>query len=101
LDPGSPFLEIGALAAEGMYDGEAPGAGAIAGVGRVMGREVMIVANDSTTKGGVYLVDSGGANLPFQAEVFPDRDHFGRIFFNQARMSAEGIAQIACVMGSC
>ena len=125
LDPGAPFLEIGALAADGMYDGEAPGAGAIAGVGRVMGREVMIVANDSTTKGGayfpmtvkkhlrgqeialenrlpcVYLVDSGGANLPFQAEVFPDRDHFGRIFFNQARMSAEGIAQIACVMGLC
>jgi 3-methylcrotonyl-CoA carboxylase beta subunit len=125
LDPGSPFLEIGALAAHGMYDGEAPGAGAIAGVGRVMGREAMIVANDSTTKGGayfpmtvkkhlrgqeialenrlpcVYLVDSGGANLPYQAEVFPDPDHFGRIFFNQARMSAEGIAQIACVMGSC
>ena len=112
LDPGSPFLEVGALAAHGMYDGEAPGAGAIAGVGRVMGREAMIIANDSTTKGGayfpmtvkkhlrgqeialenrlpcVYLVDSGGANLPFQAEVFPDRDHFGRIFFNQARMSA-------------
>jgi 3-methylcrotonyl-CoA carboxylase beta subunit len=125
LDPGSPFLEVGALAAHGMYDGEAPGAGAIAGIGRVMGREVMVVANDSTTKGGayfpitvkkhlrgqeialenrlpcIYLVDSGGANLPYQAEVFPDRDHFGRIFFNQARMSAEGIAQIACVMGSC
>ena len=125
LDVGSPFLEIGALAAHGLYDGEAPGAGAIGGVGRVMGREVMILANDSTTKGGayfpmtvkkhlraqeialenrlpcLYLVDSGGANLPYQAEVFPDRDHFGRIFFNQARMSAEGIAQIACVMGSC
>ncbi|HEY3887919.1 MAG TPA: carboxyl transferase domain-containing protein, partial [Caulobacteraceae bacterium] len=125
LDPGSPFLEISALAAGGLYDGEAPGAGIITGIGRVSGREVMIVANDATVKGGayfpitvkkhlraqeiaiqnrlpcVYLVDSGGANLPHQAEVFPDRDHFGRIFFNQARMSAEGIAQIACVMGSC
>ena len=125
LDPGSPFLEIGALAANGLYDGEAPGAGIIAGIGRVMSREVMIVANDATVKGGayfpmtvkkhlraqeiaqqnrlpcLYLVDSGGANLPHQAEVFPDRDHFGRIFFNQAQMSAEGIAQIACVMGSC
>ena len=125
LDPGSPFLEVGALAAFGLYDGEAPGAGVITGVGRVSGREVMIVANDATVKGGayfpmtvkkhlraqeiaqqnrlpcIYLVDSGGANLPHQAEVFPDRDHFGRIFFNQARMSAEGIAQIACVMGSC
>jgi 3-methylcrotonyl-CoA carboxylase beta subunit len=125
LDPGSPFLEIGALAAFDLYDGEAPGAGVIAGVGRVSGREVMVLANDATVKGGayfpmtvkkhlraqeiawqnrlpcVYLVDSGGANLPHQAEVFPDRDHFGRIFFNQARMSAEGIAQIACVMGSC
>jgi 3-methylcrotonyl-CoA carboxylase beta subunit len=125
LDLGSPFLEIGALAAFEMYDGDAPGAGAIAGVGRVMGREVMIVANDSTTKGGIYfpmtvkkhlraqeialqnrlpciyLVDSGGANLPYQAEVFADRDHFGRVFFNQAQMSAEGIAQIACVMGLC
>jgi 3-methylcrotonyl-CoA carboxylase beta subunit len=125
LDPGAPFLEVGALAAHGLYEGEAPGAGAIAGVGRVMGREVMIVANDSTTKGGayfpmtvkkhlrgqeialenrqpcVYLVDSCRSNLPFQAEVFPDRDHFGRIFFNQARMSAEGIPQIACEMGSC
>ena len=125
LDPGSPFLEIAPLAAFGLYDGEAPGAGLITGVGRVSGREVMIVANDATVKGGayfpltvkkhlraqeiaqqnrlpcVYLVDSGGANLPHQAEVFPDRDHFGRIFFNQARMSAEGIAQIACVMGSC
>lgn len=125
LDPGSPFLEVGALTAHGLYDGEAPGAGVITGVGRVSGREVMIVANDATVKGGayfpltvkkhlraqevamqnrlpcIYLVDSGGANLPHQAEVFPDRDHFGRIFFNQARMSAEGIAQIACVMGSC
>jgi 3-methylcrotonyl-CoA carboxylase beta subunit len=125
LDPGSPFLEVGALAAHGLYDGEAPGAGVITGVGRVSGREVMIVANDATVKGGayfpltvkkhlraqeiaeqnrlpcVYLVDSGGANLPHQAEVFPDRDHFGRIFFNQANMSAKGIAQIACVMGSC
>src|SRR5580698_2998602 len=125
LDSGSPFLEIGALAAFGLYGGEAPGAGVITGVGRVSGREVMIVANDATVKGGayfpitvkkhlraqeiaqqnrlpcVYLVDSGGANLPHQAEVFPDRDHFGRIFYNQARMSAEGIAQVACVMGSC
>jgi 3-methylcrotonyl-CoA carboxylase beta subunit len=125
LDPGSPFLEVAALAAHGLYDDEAPGAGVITGVGRVSGREVMIVANDATVKGGayfpmtvkkhlraqevamqnrlpcIYLVDSGGANLPHQAEVFPDRDHFGRIFFNQARMSAEGIAQIACVMGSC
>jgi 3-methylcrotonyl-CoA carboxylase beta subunit len=125
LDVGSPFLEIGGLAAFGLYDGEAPGAGVITGIGRVSGREVMIVANDATVKGGayfpmtvkkhlraqeiaqqnrlpcVYLVDSGGANLPHQAEVFPDRDHFGRIFFNQARMSAEGVAQIACVMGSC
>ena len=125
LDPGSPFLEIGQLAACDMYEGEAPGAGMICGVGRVSGREVMIVANDPTVKGGayfpmtvkkhlraqeiaeqnrlpcVYLVDSGGANLPHQAEVFPDRDHFGRIFFNQARMSAKGIPQIACVMGSC
>ncbi|MDP1874031.1 carboxyl transferase domain-containing protein [Phenylobacterium sp.] len=125
LDPGAPFLEIGALAAHGLYDGEAPGAGLIAGVGKVSGREVMILANDATVKGGayfpmtvkkhlraqeialqnrlpcVYLVDSGGANLPHQAEVFPDRDHFGRIFFNQAQMSAAGVAQIACVMGSC
>ncbi len=108
LDVGSPFLEVGALAAHGMYDVDAPGAGAIGGIGRVMGREVMILANDSTTKGGayfpmtvkkhlraqeiaqqnrlpcIYLVDSGGANLPYQAEVFSDRDHFGRIFFNQA-----------------
>jgi 3-methylcrotonyl-CoA carboxylase beta subunit len=125
LDAGSPFLEIGQLAACDLYDGDAPGAGMICGVGRVSGREVMIVANDATVKGGayfpmtvkkhlraqeiaaqnrlpcVYLVDSGGANLPHQAEVFPDRDHFGRIFFNQARMSAVGIPQIACVMGSC
>ena len=125
LDPGSPFLEIGQLAACDMYDGEVPGAGIIAGIGRVSGRQVMIVCNDATVKGGtyypmtvkkhlraqeiaeqnrlpcVYLVDSGGANLPHQAEVFPDRDHFGRIFFNQAQMSSKGIAQIACVMGSC
>jgi 3-methylcrotonyl-CoA carboxylase beta subunit len=125
LDPGSPFLEVGQLAACDLYGGEAPGAGMICGIGRVSGREVMIVANDATVKGGayfpmtvkkhlraqeiaaqnrlpcVYLVDSGGANLPHQAEVFPDRDHFGRIFFNQARMSAAGIPQIACVMGSC
>jgi 3-methylcrotonyl-CoA carboxylase beta subunit len=125
LDIGSPFLEIGQLAAYGLHDDEAPGAGLICGVGRVQGREVLILANDATVKGGayfpqtvkkhlraqeiamqnrlpcVYLVDSGGANLPHQAEVFPDRDHFGRIFFNQARMSAEGIAQVACVMGSC
>ena len=125
LDPGSPFLEIGALAANGMYGDEAPSAGLIAGVGRVKGREVMIAANDATVKGGayfpmtvkkhlraqeiaqqnrlpcLYLVDSGGANLPHQSEVFPDRDHFGRIFFNQANMSADGIAQIACVMGNC
>jgi 3-methylcrotonyl-CoA carboxylase beta subunit len=125
LDPGAPFLEVGAMAANGMYDDEAPGAGIITGVGRVCGREIMIVANDATVKGGayfpitvkkhlraqeiaqqnrlpcIYLVDSGGANLPHQAEVFPDREHFGRIFFNQANMSAEGIPQIACVMGSC
>jgi len=125
LDPGSPFLEIGQLAACDLYDGEVPGAGMIAGIGRVSGRQVMIVCNDATVKGGtyypltvkkhlraqeiaeanrlpcVYLVDSGGANLPHQAEVFPDRDHFGRIFYNQANMSAQGIAQIACVMGSC
>ncbi|SEK35518.1 3-methylcrotonyl-CoA carboxylase beta subunit [Roseovarius azorensis] len=125
LDPGSPFLEVGATAAHGMYGGDAPCAGLIAGVGRVMGREVMVVCNDATVKGGtyypmtvkkhlraqeiaeechlpcIYLVDSGGANLPNQDEVFPDRDHFGRIFYNQARMSAKGIAQIAVVMGSC
>ncbi|PWG01541.1 carboxyl transferase domain-containing protein [Sphingosinicella humi] len=125
LDPGSPFLEIGQLAACDMYKGEVPGAGMIAGIGRVSGREAMIVCNDATVKGGtyypmtvkkhlraqeialqnrlpsIYLVDSGGANLPHQAEVFPDREHFGRIFYNQAQMSAEGLAQIACVMGSC
>jgi 3-methylcrotonyl-CoA carboxylase beta subunit len=125
LDPGAPFLEIGQLAAFGLYDDEAPGAGLIAGIGRVSGRLVMIVANDSTVKGGayfpltvkkhlraqriahenrlpcIYLVDSGGANLPYQADVFPDQEHFGRIFYNQAQMSADGIAQIACVMGSC
>jgi 3-methylcrotonyl-CoA carboxylase beta subunit len=125
LDPGSPFLEVGQLAANGMYRNEAPGAGMIVGIGRVSGRECMIVANDPTVKGGayfpvtvkkhiraqeiarenrlpcIYLVDSGGANLPHQAEVFPDKEHFGRIFYNQANMSAEGIAQIACVMGSC
>lgn len=125
LDPGTPFLEIGALAANGMYEGNVHGAGVIAGIGRVEGREVMVVCNDPTIKGGayypltvkkhlraqeiamqnnlpcVYLVDSGGANLPHQAEVFPDREHFGRIFYNQANMSARGIAQIAVVMGSC
>ena len=125
LDPGSPFLELSPLAAFEIYDDEAPGAGLVTGMGRVSGREVMIVANDATVKGGtyfpitvkkhvraqeialqnrlpcVYLVDSGGAFLPLQADVFPDRDHFGRIFFNQARMSAEGIPQIAAVMGSC
>ncbi len=125
LDPGSPFLEVGATAAHGLYDGAAPCAGVIAGVGRVMGRDCMVICNDATVKGGtyypmtvkkhlraqeiaaechlpcVYLVDSGGANLPNQDEVFPDRDHFGRIFYNQARMSAKGIAQIAVVMGSC
>ena len=125
LDRGSPFLEIGLFAAHGLYGDEVPAAGAIAGIGRVKGREVMVLANDATVKGGsyfpltvkkhlraqeiaeanrlpcVYLVDSGGANLPNQDEVFPDRDHFGRIFFNQAQMSAKGIAQIAVVMGSC
>jgi len=125
LDPGSPFLELSALAAHGLYDGDAPGAGLVTGIGRVSGREVMIVANDATVKGGtyfpatvkkhlraqeiaeqnrlpcVYLVDSGGAFLPLQAEVFPDRDHFGRIFYNQARMSAKRIPQVAVVMGSC
>lgn len=125
LDAGSPFLEVAPLAADGLYDGAAPAAGVVAGIGRVSGREVMIVANDATVKGGtyypltvkkhlraqeiayenrlpcVYLVDSGGAFLPMQDEVFPDRDHFGRIFFNQARMSAAGIAQISAVLGSC
>lgn len=125
LDPGSPFLELSPLAAHGLYEGAAPGAGVITGIGRIQGRECVIVCNDATVKGGtyfpmtgkkhlraqeiaqqnrlpcVYLVDSGGANLPNQDEIFPDRDHFGRIFFNQANMSAEGIAQIAVVMGSC
>ncbi|MBP8872862.1 MAG: methylcrotonoyl-CoA carboxylase, partial [Polaromonas sp.] len=130
LDPGSPFLEVAPMAAMGMYpdkDGSdsAPAAGLITGIGRVNGVECMIVCNDATVKGGtyypltvkkhlraqeiaqqnqlpcIYLVDSGGANLPNQDEVFPDRDHFGRIFFNQAQMSAKGIAQIAVVMGSC
>ncbi len=125
LDPGAPLLELGQLAACDMYGGEIPGAGIITAIGRVSGRMCMIVANDATVKGGtyypmtvkkhlraqeiaeanhlpcIYLVDSGGANLPHQSEVFPDRDHFGRIFFNQAQMSAKGIAQIACVMGSC
>ena len=125
LDPGSPFLEFSPLAAFGMYGGDIHGAGVITGIGRVSGRETLIVANDSTIKGGtyypmtvkkhlraqevarennlpcVYLVDSGGANLPHQTEVFPDREHFGRIFYNQANMSSQGIAQIAVVMGSC
>jgi len=125
LDPGSPFLETGLFAAHGVYDEDIPGAGLITGVGRVSGRLCMVVCNDATVKGGtyypltvkkhlraqeiaeqnrlpcIYLVDSGGANLPNQHEVFPDRDHFGRIFYNQARMSAKGIAQIAVVMGSC
>ena len=125
LDPGAPFLEIGATAAHGLYEGAAPCAGVIAGIGRVQGRDCMVVCNDATVKGGtyypmtvkkhlraqeiaqechlpcIYLVDSGGANLPNQDEVFPDRDHFGRIFYNQAQMSARGIPQIAVVMGSC
>ncbi|MDE0112928.1 MAG: methylcrotonoyl-CoA carboxylase [Albidovulum sp.] len=125
LDSDSPFLEIAAAAAHGMYGGACPGAGLIAGIGRVSGRDVMVVCNDATVKGGtyypmtvkkhlraqeiaaecrlpcVYLVDSGGANLPHQSEVFPDKNHFGRIFYNQARMSAAGIPQIAVVMGSC
>ncbi|NEZ03253.1 methylcrotonoyl-CoA carboxylase [Wenzhouxiangella sp. XN201] len=125
LDPGSPFLEVAPLAANGMYEDAAPGAGVIAGVGRVNGVECMVVANDATVKGGtyypitvkkhlraqeialenhlpcIYLVDSGGAFLPLQDEVFPDRDHFGRIFYNQARLSARNIPQIAVVMGSC
>src|SRR6187401_2844018 len=124
LDPNTPFLEVGTLAAAGLYDGAAPAAGMVTGIARVRGREVMVVANDATVKGGtyfpmtvkkhlraqeiagdnrlpcLYLVDSGGAFLPLQAEVFPDRDHFGRIFYNQARMSAAGIPQIALVMGS-
>jgi 3-methylcrotonyl-CoA carboxylase beta subunit len=125
IDPGSPFLELSQLAARGMYDGEVPSAGIITGIGRVAGRECVIVANDATVKGGtyfpmtvkkhlraqeiarinrlpcLYLVDSGGAYLPMQDEIFPDREHFGRIFFNQANMSALGIPQIAAVMGSC
>ncbi|TCT25855.1 carboxyl transferase domain-containing protein [Thermomonas haemolytica] len=125
LDPGAPFLEIAPLAAEGMYEDAAPAAGMVCGIGRVMGQEVVIVANDATVKGGtyfpmtvkkhlraqeiarenrlpcIYLVDSGGAFLPLQDEVFPDKEHFGRIFYNQARMSAENIPQIAVVMGSC
>jgi 3-methylcrotonyl-CoA carboxylase beta subunit len=125
LDPGSPFLELSPLAANGMYGEPIHGAGLIAGIGRIEGRECVIVANDSTIKGGtyfpmtvkkhlraqevagenhlpcIYLVDSGGANLPHQTEVFPDREHFGRIFYNQARLSAAGIAQVAVVMGSC
>ncbi|MFD7501156.1 carboxyl transferase domain-containing protein [Streptomyces sp. NPDC059850] len=125
LDPGSPFLELAPLAADGLYEGQAPAAGVIAGIGRVAGREVVVIANDATVKGGtyypmtvkkhlraqevalenrlpcVYLVDSGGAFLPMQDEVFPDRDHFGRIFYNQARMSGAGIPQVAAVLGSC
>ena len=125
LDPGAPFLELAPLAALGMYDDDVPCAGMVAGIGRVSGVECMIVANDATVKGGtyypvtvkkhlraqeiaeqnrlpcIYLVDSGGAFLPLQDEVFPDRDHFGRIFYNQANLSARGIPQIACVMGSC
>jgi acetyl-CoA carboxylase carboxyltransferase component len=125
VDPGSAFLELNALAANGLYDDEAPGAGIVTGIGIVEGRECVIVANDATVKGGsyfpltvkkhlraqevaaqnglpcIYLVDSGGAFLPLQAEVFPDREHFGRIFFNQAQMSARGLPQIAVVMGSC
>src|SRR5882757_10911675 len=125
LDPGSPFLELSQLAAYGMYDGEVPAAGIITGIGRIMGRECVVVANDATVKGGtyfpitvkkhlraqeiagenrlpcLYLVDSGGAFLPAQDEVFPDREHFGRIFYNQARLSAAGVPQIALVMGSC
>ncbi|TRO69735.1 carboxyl transferase domain-containing protein [Streptomyces sp. IB201691-2A2] len=125
LDPGSPFLELAPLAADGLYEGQAPAAGVIAGIGRVSGRECVVIANDATVKGGtyypmtvkkhlraqevalenrlpcVYLVDSGGAFLPMQDEVFPDREHFGRIFYNQARMSGAGIPQIAAVLGSC
>ena len=125
LDPGAPFLELSPLAAADMYDDAIHGAGIITGVGRVSGRECVIICNDSTIKGGtyypmtvkkhlraqeiarenrlpcVYLVDSGGANLPHQTEVFPDREHFGRIFYNQATLSAAGIAQVAVVMGSC
>ena len=125
LDPGAPFLELSALAANGLYEDEAPGAGLITGIGRICGREAVVIANDATVKGGtyfpvtvkkhlraqevalehalpcLYLVDSGGAYLPLQDEVFPDKEHFGRIFYNQAQMSARAIAQIAIVMGSC
>ena len=125
LDPGSPFLELSPLAAFNMYDGDSPSASIVTGIGRIHGRETVIVANDATVKGGtyfpmtvkkhlraqqvaienllpcVYLVDSGGAFLPMQSEIFPDEHHFGRIFYNQARMSAQGIAQVAVVMGSC
>src|SRR5271155_4824247 len=125
LDPGSPFLELSAFAAWGMYDGAVPAAGIVTGIGRIKGKECVVVANDATVKGGtyfpitvkkhlraqeiardnrlpcLYLVDSGGAFLPAQDEVFPDREHFGRIFYNQARLSAAGIPQIALVMGSC
>jgi len=125
LDPGSPFLELSPLAAHEMYGGAVPSAGIVTGIGRVSGRDVVVVANDATVKGGtyypmtvkkhlraqtiasdnhlpcIYLVDSGGAFLPLQDEVFPDREHFGRIFFNQAQLSARGIPQIASVMGSC
>ena len=125
LDPGSPFLELSPLAATGMYDDAVPSAGIVTGVGRVSGRECVVVANDATVKGGtyypmtvkkhlraqevaranrlpcIYLVDSGGAFLPMQDEVFPDKEHFGRIFFNQANLSAQGIPQVAAVMGSC
>src|SRR6188508_934404 len=125
VDPGSAFLELNALAAWGLYDGDAPSAGIVTGIGVIEGRQCVVVANDATVKGGsyypltvkkhlraqevarqnrlpcLYLVDSGGAFLPLQAEVFPDRDHFGRIFFNQARLSALGVPQIAVVMGSC
>ena len=125
IDPGTEFLEFSTLAAYEMYDGDAPGAGLVTGLGVICGRECVLVANDATVKGGtyypltvkkhlraqeiamenglpcIYLVDSGGAFLPLQAEVFPDREHFGRIFYNQARLSAEGIAQISVVMGSC
>src|SRR6266478_4521979 len=125
MDPGSPFLELSAFAAYGMYDGAVPAAGIVTGIGRISGRECVVVANDATVKGGtyfpmtvkkhlraqeiardnrlpcLYLVDSGGAFLPAQDEVFPDRDHFGRIFYNQANLSALGVPQIAIVMGSC
>ena len=125
LDPDTPFLELSALAAGGMYDDEVPSAGIVTGVGRISGRECVIVANDATVKGGtyypvtikkhiraqeialenrmpaIYLVDSGGVFLPLQAEVFPDKEHFGRIFYNQAVMSAQGIPQVAAVLGMC